>query len=63
MRRSKEEIIAEGLYCNKEHKDKDLPAKDNSIENDHVYCDWCPYYYECTDSPCPENLRNPKESE
>ena len=49
--KTKEELIAEGVYCNKEHKDRDLPPKDDLIENDHVYCDWCPYYYMCSDSP------------
>ena len=61
MRQSKEEIIAAGHYCNKEHKDRDLPSKDDHIENDYVYCDWCPYYSGCTDSPCPENLRDPEQ--
>lgn len=49
--KTKEELIKEGAYCNKEHKDRDLPPKDDHIENDHVYCDWCPYYYMCDESP------------
>ena len=56
---SKEVLIKNhNIYCNKEHKDRDLPPKDDHIENDHVYCDWCPYYYECEESPCPDNIRN-----
>jgi len=48
--RPKKELIESGAYCNKDHKDRDLPSKDDHIENDHVYCDWCPYYYMCDES-------------
>ena len=48
--RPKRELIESGAYCNKDHKDRDLPPKDDHIENDHVYCDWCPYYTMCDES-------------
>ena len=47
---SKEILIKNhNIYCNKEHND---PYASND------YCGWCPYYYECEESSCPDNIRN-----